>query len=601
MLAELKMLLANDAITSLYQPIFDRYTGEIFAYEALSRGPSNSPLHSPNQLFEYARQFGMLNELETLCREKAITGFLEKQLPGKLFINITPDSLEQADYQKGTTLKLLERFNLSTSQVVIELTEQFPCTDETLLLKALKHYQEMGLAIALDDLGAGYSSLRLWSQAKPEFVKIDRHFIQNIDLDITKQEFVRSFTEIAKSMQCKVIAEGVETEAEYQYLCKLSVDFFQGYYFCRPQLNPPTQSTMVENLKLNEQKSGANVVATNTVKAKNLTVHKVKVNTSQSVEQIAEIFQDKPNINSIAVVSDEKILGLISRANVQGKLSKAFGRDLFSKRAASEVVMEPMPLVVDACLSIEQVSRLVTSRARYQQEDDFVICQDGRFIGIGHVIDLLRQVTELQVNQARHANPLTQLPGLIPVNDCIDQLVTSNNQFCVVHFDIDNFKPFNDVYGFAKGDQIILALGTSLQKFCSIEKDTIGHIGGDDFIAIYNSDNWLQRINDAITNFDTIVSALYLPEHISAGGFTSKDRYGVERFHPIASVSIACVEVSASCNLSHFEISSCLSPLKHAAKSYKGNSLVVNDVNNYLAIGGELECAEFEKSFLRQG
>jgi EAL domain-containing protein (putative c-di-GMP-specific phosphodiesterase class I)/GGDEF domain-containing protein len=593
MLAELKKLLSDNAITSLYQPIFDRYTGEIFAYEALSRGPSDSPLHSPNQLFEYARQFGLLNELEALCREKAITGFIEKKLPGKLFINITPDSLEQPNHQKGTTLKLLERFNLSTSQVVIELTEQFPCTDETLLLKALKHYQKMGLAIALDDLGAGYSSLRLWSQAKPEFVKIDRHFIQNIDLDITKQEFVRSFTEIAKSMQCKVIAEGVETEAEYQYLRKLSVDYFQGYYFCRPQANPPTQSRVIDDFHKNEKAGGNKVIATKTVTAKNLAVHKVKVNTTQSVEQIAEIFQDKPNINSIAVVDDEKILGLISRRNVQGKLSKAFGRDLFSTRAASEVVMEPMPLVVDACLSIEQVSRLVTSRARYQQEDDFVICQDGCFVGIGHVIDLLRQVTEQQVTQARHANPLTQLPGLVPVNDCIDQLITSNNQFCVVHFDIDSFKPFNDVYGFAKGDQIILALGMSLQKFCNIEKDTIGHIGGDDFIAIYNSDDWLQRINDAIINFDNTVKALYLPEHVVAGGFTSKDRYEVERFHDIASVSIACVDISASCNVSHFEISSRLSPLKHAAKSYKGNSLILNDVDNYVPLGKDSALERF--------
>ena len=230
------------------------------------------------------------------------------------------------------------------------------------------------------------------------------------------------------------------------------------------------------------------------------------------------------------------------------------------------------------------MSRLVTSRARYRQEDDFVICQDGKFVGVGHVIDLLKQVTELQVNKARHANPLTQLPGLIPVNDCIDRLIMSNNQFVVAHFDIDNFKPFNDVYGFAKGDQIILALGTCLQKFHSIEKDTIGHIGGDDFIAIYNSLNWQQRISDAIKYFDQRVRELYYPEHIVAGGFKSKDRYGVERFHPIASISVAVLEVEKNTQLNHFEISSRLSPLKHAAKVHSGNSLIVNKADNYIPL-----------------
>ena len=122
MLAELQKILLTKGITSLYQPIIDRYTGEIFAYDALSRGPSDSPLHSPTQLFEQARQHHLLSEIECLCREKAVTGFVEQQLPGKLFINITPQSLEQDGHKNGQTLALLKRLNLDSSQIVIELT-----------------------------------------------------------------------------------------------------------------------------------------------------------------------------------------------------------------------------------------------------------------------------------------------------------------------------------------------------------------------------------------------------------------------------------------------------------------------------------------------
>ncbi len=576
MLNELQKILSERSISTLFQPIIDKYSGQIFAYEALSRGPSDSPLHSPNQLFDYARQYALLSELELLCREKALSGFVEQQLPGKLFINITPESIEQESHQKGKTLDLLKTYNLSSSEVVIELTEQFPSSDENVLLNALEHYQEMGFSIALDDLGAGYSSLRLWSKTRPEFVKIDRHFIQDIDLDITKQEFVRSFVEIAKSMHCKVIAEGVETEAEYQYIKKLSIDFLQGYFFCRPQHRPPKQLCFKSDTDSQNPSSASKLK----VLAKDLCVHKMSVQHWQSVDEVAQIFQDKPAINSLAVVDGEKILGLILRATIQGKLSQNFGRDLYSKKPASEVAMDAVPLTVDATLSIEQVSRLVTSRARYSQEDDFVVSRDGRFVGIGHVIDLLKQVTELQVNQARYANPLTQLPGVIPINDCIDQLVATNNKFVVAHFDIDNFKPFNDVYGFSKGDEVILALGISLQKFHCFEKDTIGHIGGDDFIALFNSVDWQQRIVAITQNFDRIVSELYYPDHLDAGGFSSKDRYGEQRFHPIASVSIAALEVAEDSTMSHFEISSLLSPLKHAAKNCQGNSLAVNTADN---------------------
>ena len=578
MLNELNKILERRAITSLYQPIIEKYSGEIFAYEALSRGPSDSPLHSPNQLFEYARQFNLLSEIESLCREKAVTGFVEKKLPGKLFINITPESLEESSHETGKTLQLLENLGMPSSQLVIELTEQFPSTNEESLLNALKHYQRMGLSIALDDLGAGYSSLRLWSQSRPEFVKIDRHFIQDIDLDIIKQEFVRSFVEIAKSMHCKVIAEGIETEAEFQYLSKLSIEYFQGYYFCRPQSNPPSKLSII-NQKMAQYNNDYNLVT-----AKSLSVHKESIGINDSVAQVSKIFQDKPNINSIAVVNEERVLGLVSRTNIQGKLSQPFGRELYSNRKASEVMLDTLALKVDASLSIEQVSRLVTSRTHYQQKEDFVICQDEKLVGVGHVIDLLKRVTELQVNQARQANPLTQLPGLIAINDCIDQLIASNNRFIIAHFDIDNFKPFNDIYGFAQGDQVILSLSISLQKFSSVEQDTVGHIGGDDFITIYNSDNWQRRINDAIVNFDQLVRKYYYQEHLDNGGFYCEDRYQTDRFHPIASISVAVLEIEKNTQLNHFDISSRLLPLKHAAKSHCGNSLIVNDVNNYFSI-----------------
>lgn len=588
MLDELQNILANGSVNSLFQPIIDKASGDIFAYEALSRGPSNSLLHAPTQLIDQAQRHGLLNDVEYLCRQTAVQRFVDLGLPGKLFINVSPQTLQQIDHKQGRTLELLAEHNLSPDQIVIELTEQHPGNDEQAVLQALQYYQEMGFAIALDDLGAGYSSLRLWSKVKPEFVKIDRHFIESIDSDRTKQEFVRSFVEIAQSMNCKVVAEGVETQAEFEYLCKLKIDYLQGYYFCRPQSSPPTTirlSRVVRTLA-ERQHSHSHY-------ARSLSVHSIHVNEQHSVEDTIQLFLNRPSINSIAVLKNNTVVGIANRTRLQGLYSKPFGRDLYSTRPISSV-MEKKALSVDCQLSIEQVSRMVTSRARYHQEDDFIICDGNEFVGIGHVIDLLKQVTELQLKQARHANPLTQLPGLIPVNDCIEQLLNQGKPFVVCHFDIDNFKPFNDVYGFSKGDEVILALGQSLNKYSDASNDTVGHIGGDDFIVLWNSENWKQRVRDIGQSFAELSRNLYQAEHIQAGGFECADRYGESRFFPLTSISVAALEINQGNFQDAFEISTALSPLKYAAKQLGGNSLVLNTAEPAIPLN-DISSTRFEE------
>ncbi len=140
-LSALSQILAQGNLHSLFQPIVSLSERRILGYEALIRGPSNSSLHSPIPLFAVARQSGRLNELEIACRESACRRFSELQLPGKLFLNISPESLLEASHQPGRTLQLLKTYGIAPSQVVIELTEQAPIDDFSLLHTALHHYR----------------------------------------------------------------------------------------------------------------------------------------------------------------------------------------------------------------------------------------------------------------------------------------------------------------------------------------------------------------------------------------------------------------------------------------------------------------------------
>lgn len=228
-------ILQTGAISTLFQPIYTTRNRRIIGYEALSRGPSNSPLHSPATLFAVARQSHKLLELDMLCRSRAIQRFAESRLPGKLFLNVLPETLLAHGHAQGRTLQMLDEAKLSPDRVIIELTEQSPIVDYELLQKALRYYRSMGFSIALDDLGAGYSSLRLWTEMMPEFVKVDRHFVDGIHLDTLKREFLGSILNMAKASGAIVIAEGVELPEELQVLEQLGAHMSQGFLLGRPQ------------------------------------------------------------------------------------------------------------------------------------------------------------------------------------------------------------------------------------------------------------------------------------------------------------------------------------------------------------------------------
>lgn len=231
-------IIRDGLINVLFQPIVSLREQRIVGYEALSRGPSNSPLHSPLVLFASARQQRMLTELESLCRQTAISRFSSLGLPGKLFLNVSPESLLEPQHYPGRTLAMLSSVGMTPHQLIIELTEQAPIDSFELLRSALHHYRDMGFSIALDDLGAGYSSLRLWSELRPEYVKIDRHFIDGIHLDPIKREFVGSLLNMARASNARIVAEGIELIEELNVLRDMGVDWVQGYLLGRPEAQP---------------------------------------------------------------------------------------------------------------------------------------------------------------------------------------------------------------------------------------------------------------------------------------------------------------------------------------------------------------------------
>ncbi|CAI8717874.1 blue light- and temperature-responsive anti-repressor [Pseudomonas sp. IT-P12] len=574
-LSALSSILTQSGLHSLFQPIISLSERRIVGFEALSRGPSNSPLHSPIALFAVARQAGRLNELEIACRESACRRFHEQQLPGKLFLNVSPESLLEAAHQPGRTLQLLKDFGIPPSQVVIELTEQTPIDDFQLLQNALNHYRAMGFSIALDDLGAGYSSLRLWSELRPDYVKIDRHFIDGIHQDALKREFVGSIMQIAKASRARVIAEGIELPEELAVLTDMGVDLVQGYLLCRPQEQPPRDA---RNL-MPKQDSAAVALNDEGSDLSALLNDQPAVARDTPTATVLEAFRRQANLNSLAVLDEQgRPCGIVHRHSLSDALLKPFATDLFARKPISRLMSDDF-LAVEMSQSLQQVSRLITSRARQRIEEDFIITLNGGYLGLGRVIDVLKLITELKIQQARYANPLTLLPGNVPIQQCLTRLLQQQRESIICYVDIDSFKPFNDIYGYGRGDEVLLCLAQCLNDRVDPSRDFVGHIGGDDFLLVLGPDDWRKRLNQLLDDFQSQCRRFYRAEHLEAGCFIAPNRQGVRQEFALLSLSIGVVHLHAQAcaHLDASQLAEMASQAKHHAKNMPGYSVHVID------------------------
>ena len=232
----LRDLLGHERLVTYFQPIVRcGATKTLFAHECLTRGiePTGSII-PPDRLFGVARAAGQLVALDRAARLTAIATVARLGLCETIFINVNPRSiLDPNDCVEGTLRAVLD-LRLDPRQFVFEVVESDRLTDSEPLFRVLEQYREAGFRVALDDLGAGYSSLNLMADVKPDFVKVDRKLIQGIEHDPYKAQVAAKLLELARDLGVQSVVEGVETEAQWQWSREQGADFAQGFYFAPP-------------------------------------------------------------------------------------------------------------------------------------------------------------------------------------------------------------------------------------------------------------------------------------------------------------------------------------------------------------------------------
>ncbi|MFN7087419.1 MAG: GGDEF domain-containing protein, partial [Burkholderiales bacterium] len=530
-------------------------------------------------LFHTAEASGLTGRLDEACMVSSLTAFARLRLPGRLLVNLTPTSLLDPRFAPEAMLRAFAGMGLTASRMVIEITENAASVDYASLREAVAALRAAGIETALDDFGQGFSSLRMWSELKPGFVKIDKHFVAGIHQDPHKLEFVRSIRQLAESAHACVIAEGVETVSELAVLKDLGIRYAQGYFIGRPspvpvRLPPDEVAQCLESCRVSvfPMSAGRDPVRAT---AGRLAVPAPQVSPDTPSQVVLDLLIAQPELHAVAVVRDGMPVGIIHRPALLDRFIGLYGRELYGKKPCA-MFMDSQPLVVDKSTRMVELSELVVKKGKSAFTQGFVVTAEGRYLGLGSGFDLMREVTDMQIVAARYANPLSGLPGNVPIQEHMERLLASGQSFVAAYFDLDQFKPYNDVYGFRRGDDMIQLVASLLRSSCDDELDFVGHIGGDDFVVLFQSPDWEARCHVILSRFDDERQPLFETRHVAEGGYRSEDRRGRMDFHALVSLSIGAVQIDPTHFHHYQEVARAAADAKRMAKKIEGSALFVD-------------------------
>lgn len=215
-----------------YQPIVDLNTRSIYAHEALVRGPNGESAYSVLSKVTDANRYSF----DQACRVQAIRGAAKLHMKELLSINFLPNAVYRPEACIRSTFEAAQLYQFPIEQIIFEVTEGEQVSDRPHLVNIFREYRRFGFRTAIDDFGAGYAGLNLLSEYQPDIIKIDMDLVRGIDTSKPKQAIVNGIVSICAALGVQVLAEGIETIAERDFLRDAGINLMQGYLFCRPAL-----------------------------------------------------------------------------------------------------------------------------------------------------------------------------------------------------------------------------------------------------------------------------------------------------------------------------------------------------------------------------
>lgn len=554
-----------------FQPIVNIHTGYCCGYEALLRNTDEAGFASIGDFFDCCHAQGVLTAVEGVLLARAVERFA--LVPGssklRLFLNVDNRSLGNSSALIPLRATLAEQ-EMPETAIAFEISErhQFPhALDPAEVLKALKRD---AFKIAIDDFGIGFSGLQLLYLAEPEYLKIDRFFVTGISHDSKKKLFLTHMVNVAHVLGIEVIAEGVETELEF-FSCKdIGCDLVQGFMIQRPTLEAihlRTHYPHIEELSRRERRqkgSDQKIIFEQIERLEPLPG-------TSDMRTVFARFRDAKNHNFLPVVDNAgEPLGLIRERDLKEFTYSTYGKEIicnknFGYKISHFIARVP---IADIHTPAEKILEIFSANAN---SEGVIIVENMKYAGFLGAHALLKVINEKNLAFARDQNPLSKLPGNGVIHGLVTEaLADAEAAYSFVYFDFDNFKPFNDKYGFRQGDRAILLFAEILIREARSAGAQIGHVGGDDFFACFKGmdDEDVAALVSAIgLQFKYEVESFYEVKDREAGFIESHDREGNSRRFALLTVSAAILDLPVSHGPSTVEeIGWLIAELKKGAK-----------------------------------
>jgi EAL domain-containing protein (putative c-di-GMP-specific phosphodiesterase class I)/GGDEF domain-containing protein len=564
-----------------FQPIVNVHTGLCYGYEALLRGVEEAGFDSIQAVFDTAFDDGVLPDVETSLWARAIEKFarVRHYQSVKLFCNADGRGVLAQSEHCASTIQALADVGLPPTSLCLEISERHHLTTQTSASGNSHDVGRLGFRLAVDDFGRGFSGLELLYNCPSDFVKIDRFFIARIERDHQKRVLAETMAKLAHLLGRFVVAEGVETDAEFAVCRELGCDLVQGYLVQRPTVHVnelAERYDIIANIVERERRrreAAPDEIAGQLDKAPTLP-------SDASLSEALQAFGRMRTRTFLVVVDpDQRPLGLVREQDLKDYLYNPYGRDLLSNAAFRKPVLTILGRcpVVDIYAPIE---RFIDAYVQDQGNEGVIVLRDMKYAGFLDSRTLLNVVSERNLAAARDQNPLTRLPGNRRIYEFVSRALGEVDlPYTLVYFDFDHFKPFNDKFGFRQGDRALILFSEMLSKALIGDQHFVGHIGGDDFFCGARDmafDQLRDRVGLILDKFRHDIESFYDADSRTNGGIVATDRDGVARHFPLMRVSAVAVDLRPGRSPASLEqISGLIAAGKRIAKKASGGLHIV--------------------------
>jgi len=555
-----------------FQPIVDAVTGRTLAYESLVRSYDALGFPDPGALFDHAQDVRCLLELDQRLINKAIEAAhaMWGDHKAMLFINCDGRLLPQWKNLRSFLEFRVDQLGLDPGDICVELSERHQPLNPEDFAQAVMGLRRPGFRIAMDDFGTGVAGFEMLYQSNPDFIKIDRFFIKSMPRDAKKRLMVSSMVDLAHTLGARVIAEGIETAEELACCRDINCDLLQGYLIARPTSDMAKLLPSYQEVLPSQGDDGS---AADTLMVDDLIEDVVTLDETDSLTHVISVLAHARSQTVFPCLDKHGLpVGAVRERDVRALLYSPFGQDLARNQNVSlslKNYIRPIA-TLDRRTPLAPRLEMIAERA-----DDGVIVTDAlRYRGYLPSSALLKLSNHYRLMEAAAQNPLTGLPGNDAIQDFLKHCVRATEQpRLAAYIDIDNFKPFNDKYGFELGDRGLLMLAAMLRSIAHVDGVFVGHVGGDDFfVGAFGAGCGRARglLETVCERFSHSAESLYDNEDRERGFLVGRDRHGVMRELPLLNCTVVALELDKGVGAPSTEaISTQLSHMKTKARADK--------------------------------